>query len=135
MKLREGNVFTSVCHSVHGGSGYTWFQVPSEDVKPEGEWVYQKVGIPEEVDQVYPYPAPSRKVRTPGLISSGGHQSGQYTSYWNAFLFNIVNIPSSFCLQVRREINENKDAKEWMVSLVLKVRKFLRVQLKLLLPN
>ena len=37
-KLREGNVFTSVCHSVHGG--YAWSQVTSG-----GGWV--GVGIPE----------------------------------------------------------------------------------------
>ena len=46
MKLREGNVFSTVCHSVHrGGGGYAGSQVPSGG---GGRWVYQGVSIPEE---------------------------------------------------------------------------------------
>ena len=54
---REGNIFRSVCHSVHGGGG-------------GGGWTASAPGG-----------------RPPELTSSGGHCSGQYTSYWNAFLF------------------------------------------------
>ena len=31
-----------------------------------------------------------RVLTPPVLISSGGHRSGRYASYWNAFLFLII---------------------------------------------
>ena len=55
-------------------------------------WVYLGVGIPEEgilggsgytggrYTRYTPYP--------PVLTYNDGHRSGQYTSYWNVFLFN-----------------------------------------------
>ena len=54
--------------SLLGGDGNAWSQVSSE-------------GIPRKYTP--------RKVHCLVLTSSGGHQSGQYASYWNAFL--LVN--------------------------------------------
>ena len=55
-KVREGNVFRSICHSVHKEEGLSSGQRP-------------------------PWTETPLK-----LTSSGSHCSGWYTSYWNAFL-------------------------------------------------
>ena len=56
----------SVSHSVHwlGGGGQTPQQTPSQQT-------------------------PWRLTPVPVVTSSGGHCSGRYVSYWNAFLFNL----------------------------------------------
>ena len=59
MKLRQGNVFTPVCHSIHGGGGGLSGSVHA-GIHPPGN----------------PTPA-------------DGYCSGQYASYWNAFLFSL----------------------------------------------
>ena len=92
-KLWEGHVFTSVCHSVHGGwvgmpvpcpfrdVGYAWSQVPSRG------WIYQEVGI-------LGIPTP-QKVHSSVLTSSGGHRSGR-THLLECFLVFIVGSRVSF---------------------------------------
>ena len=62
-KLREGNVFTSVCHSVHRGAGR---------LHPEG------IHHPLEVWTPSPPPPPPT-----------GQRGGRYISYWNVSLFLI----------------------------------------------
>ena len=42
---------------------------------------------------------PSTDRDPPGLTSSGSHCSGQYTSYWNTFLFNDYYWPQRSCGQ------------------------------------
>ena len=69
-EVAEGNNF---CHSVQGwAGGYAWSQVP-----------FGEVGMP----GTPPKGTPPWKVQPQVLISSGGHRSGRYAFYWNAFLF------------------------------------------------
>ena len=58
--LGQGNVFTNVCHSVHGGWGRGCLPLGPTGIHPPGH--------------------------TPGR---DGHWSRRCASYWNAFLFNI----------------------------------------------
>ena len=83
-KLREGNVFTGVCDSVHGGvpgPGGLWFQWG-------GAW---SGGAG---------PGGSGLGGVPGGDHADGYCCGRYTSYWNAFLLLIpVNISFSNTIQ------------------------------------
>ena len=80
MKLRESNVFTGVCHSVHWGGVYAWFQVPSWrggyvwSLVPSGGiprgipgrgWVYQGMAILGVIPEVGSIPGEGW-VRIPG---------------------------------------------------------------------
>ena len=56
-------------------AGDLWREIPSRQRPPPDR------DLPLDRD-----PLPSRQ-RPPGLTSSGGHCSGLYASYWNAFLF------------------------------------------------
>ena len=123
-KLGEGNVFTGVCHSVRGWVGrgylgyqvpsrgwvslvprpfwgYLWYQVPSRDgyawsqVPSGGDGYVHGVGVCLGVGMWVPTPL----VPT----SSGGHRSGQYASYWNAFLFESIFLPSPWQIFKSRE--------------------------------
>ena len=84
-KLREGNVFTHVYHSVHRGGGRmmslpVWLPGPMflQEGVPTGGWgggsVYSGLGTP--------IPVPR---------SSGSRQSGWSAYYWNAFLLRKGN--------------------------------------------
>ena len=78
-KLWEGNVFTPVCHSVQ------WEVVSplggdSLDGEPLLDIVYPWT-------EIVPGQRPPWTETPPGLTSSGGHRSGRYASYWNAYLF------------------------------------------------
>ena len=87
-KLREGNVFTCVCDSVHGGrclvpgglllegGACSWVGVCSGG----GAWS-QEEGVPGPRGGV---PAPGGEV--PGGDPPDGFCCGRYASYWNAFL-------------------------------------------------
>ena len=85
MKLWEGNVFTPVCDSVHSwvsvqgglcpGGIFVWGSL-SKDVCPGGL-------CPGDLCQGDP---PYHMVK-----------SGWYTSYWNAFLFELVSRDMLFC--------------------------------------
>ena len=108
MKLQQGNVFTRVCHSVHGGGGvpgggacvgeHAWQGdmhgrkgMHSKGVHGRGACVYVHGGgmcgrgacmVGEHVWQ--------------GACVAGGmhgrrdgHCSGRYASYWNAFSFSL----------------------------------------------
>ena len=84
-KLREGNVITRVCYSDHGDmmSLPIWFHVPSRGGYDDTScWFHvpsrRGYGLwSREWGMVYPVPLV--------LTSSGGHRSGRYPSYWNAF--------------------------------------------------
>ena len=67
-KLRQGNVFTPVCHSLHRGGG------GSLSGRPRTEPPRQR--IPWTV--------------TPRQSAPCTVKSGRYASYWNAFLFHLV---------------------------------------------
>ena len=87
-KLRQGNVFTGVCQSFcsqcsQGGS--VWQTPPWAD-------------IPRQTPP-FRHPLPSACWDTP----PGGHCSGRYASYWNAFLFSISVQFVSEDLQVKTE--------------------------------
>ena len=70
----KGNVFTPVCHSVHGGGGCLPRQTP-EGVSAWGLSASVHAGIhPMGRDH-------------PGRHPPGSHCHGRYASYWNAFLF------------------------------------------------
>ena len=69
--VAQGNVFTSVCHSVHRGE--------SGQIPP--------LGRPPPPHRQADPPIP------PGQIPpADGYCSGRYASYWNAFLFNCMYI-------------------------------------------
>ena len=70
-QLLEGNVFTGVCHSVHGGQG----------IGPRGQ------------DKAL-YPIPSGTDIQWCLSNHLRLASRQYTSYWNAFL--LLNVFTHF---------------------------------------
>ena len=74
-KLQQGNVFTHVCHSVHGGVCHThprWADTPWADTPPP------RANIPPDR---HPLCAVHAGIRS---------TSGRYASYWNAFLFKII---------------------------------------------
>ena len=69
-KLRQGNVFTAVCHSVHGGVCHTpWADTP-----------------------------PGRHPRAvhAGIRST----SGRYASYWNAILYSLTILTRSVLVPI-----------------------------------
>ena len=76
-KLREGNIFTAICHFVPWGRVYGW-QISQRLV---GTW------------DTYPLPGYYHR---PILTPSGSHQntycqqSGRYAPYWNAVLLRII---------------------------------------------
>ena len=81
----QGNIFTPVCHSVHGGGG-------GVDGIPQGtEPVPPGPDTPPPPDQAHP---PSPREADSGIRST----SGRYASYWNTFLL-ITNLSIS-CLFV-----------------------------------
>ena len=96
--LGQGNIFTSVCHSVHRGGG--WLPSRSHDQEVSIQGVSLQGG------------SASRGVgRLPqlGLRVGGGRgwadnpqntwdtvNKGPYASYWNAFLFSRTYIPFLF---------------------------------------
>ena len=68
--VREGSIFTCVCHSVH--RGVVWLSHPRTTSPPPR---------PEHLTPWGQYPPGTRP--PPPLRN---HKSGRYTSYWNAFL-------------------------------------------------
>ena len=83
----EGYVFTGVCLSTRGAGGVClsvcWDTTPSpgnrhpplEQTPPRADTPLQSRHPPEQ---------------TPPSPAKDGHCCGQYTSYWNAFLFSVV---------------------------------------------
>ena len=79
---KEGNVFRSVCHSVHRG---VCIQGGSAS-RVKGGWADPPLGLPRR---------PLRSASESGsqvMTSSGGHCSSRYTSYWNAFLLPPATV-------------------------------------------
>ena len=106
-KLQQGNVFTPVCHSVHRGGVCT----PQADTPSHSDTPGQTP--PAQCMLRYTPPAqcmlgysPSCPVHagihTPCPVHAGiWSTSGQYTSYWNAFLlilFLVKKIGHFFCV-------------------------------------
>ena len=79
LPLRQGNVFTPMCDSVHGG---VWQTPPGEISIPPGQ-------TPNPTGQTPPpgQTPPWADIPLGTPAPRGGHCSGRYASYWNAFLF------------------------------------------------
>ena len=114
-KLREGNVFTCVCHSVHAGvGGYAWSQVPLQGV---GEYTQRKGGYAWEgwvnqgrigyargwVYQVYPCPPVYLVMATE---VGGTHPTGMLSCFLcTIYLVKCWNdIPQATLLQCTQEV-------------------------------
>ena len=77
----QGNIFTPVCHSVHGGGG--WGVVPDQHNPPSWDQTPPR-------DQTPPGPDPPEPDPPPGTADSGIRSTiGRYASYWNAFSFTL----------------------------------------------
>ena len=97
-KLREGNVFKPVFHSVHR-SGPSLRQRPPDrgpsGQRPPGQRFPRQIASrwrpldrdPPDRDS----PRLDEDPPPPGLTFSGGHRSGRYASYWNEYLFSTLN--------------------------------------------
>ena len=84
-KLRQGNVFTHVCHSVHGGClpHPLRADIPQADTPPVQT---PQQTPPSQADTLGQTPSPM--ANTPRAVHAGIRStSGRYASYWNAFLF------------------------------------------------
>ena len=82
--LRQGNVFTSVCHSVHRGclGGHP----PGRHLPGQtAPWADPQGRHP--IGQTTPWADTSSWADTP--CPADGYCSGWYASYWNAFLFDV----------------------------------------------
>ena len=91
----QGNIFTPVCHSVHGGG-----------CLPQCMLGYHNPRSRHPPEQTPPEQTPPRKqtspegVDTPWKADSGiRSMSGRYASYWNAFLFLYEFIFSLYLYQ------------------------------------
>ena len=98
-KLRQGNVFTPVCHSVHRGEvsvqgGLCLGGSLSREVSFQGVSV---LGVSVQ-GGLCPGGSMSRGVSVWREVSVRPHTvtSGRYASYWNAFLFPLPLFLSSF---------------------------------------
>ena len=80
---KKGHVFRSVCQSFCPQRKVVCIQVVWVSIKGEGVGLHPKGGVCLQVSSANPPPV---------LTSSGGHSSGRYAPYWNAFLllFSIV---------------------------------------------
>ena len=95
-KLRQGNTFTRVCHSVYEGEGGTclttsWDTHPTHHIlhTPLGRCTPQAGTPPGQVLPPGRYTTP-RTGTHPGQVlppPADGYSCGRYASYWNAFLF------------------------------------------------
>ena len=101
-KLLEGNVFTGMFLSTTRGVGRYWFllgDMPGPRSLPGDQGGYTRqvgilgVDIPGILTAPPPPPVPT---------SSDGHQSGQYASYWNAFLFSFIPQTQHTSVQLKK---------------------------------
>ena len=100
-KLREGNVFTNVCHSVGGGSGVGISHAPWD--RSHGRYPFTPIPPPHPPNirlgnlpllltfgghHWRPVQTCSLEDLPPTLVltSSGCHRNGRYASFWNAVL-------------------------------------------------
>ena len=100
-KLRQGNVFTLVCHSVHGGRGPLSGRPPPTETPrtetPQTETPWTETPRTEtplnrdpprtETPWTETPQTETPWTETPGQRPPCTVTSGRYASYWNAFLF------------------------------------------------
>ena len=106
-KLRQGYVFTGVCDSVHRegvcipactGADTSQVDTPGADSPPPGQtppWADTLLGrhfLPSSCRDTHP---PVQCML--GYTLPGGHCSGRYASYWNAFLFILFLLKTFIC--------------------------------------
>ena len=116
-KLRQCNIFTGVCHSVHRGS--TWAGT-SRQVHPPPQihsWAGTSPGR-YTLRQVHPQAGtpPCRNTLNPN-----GHCSGRYASYWNAFLLILIFALGGIAVLIKGgklqvEIRSYAAQKAWVSS-------------------
>ena len=95
-KFEKGNVFTPVCQSFCPQDGDVCL------------WVQGTHPV-----DTYPFPQNTPKRRTPGhtptpvdvVCDRGGHWSGRYASYWNAFFF--FKVFTTNCMKMK-EIGQRR---------------------------
>ena len=93
-KLWKGNVFTPVCDSVHRGVCTPPTDQADTQNQADTPWTRQAPPL-DQADTPRPGRNLSDQVDTP----KDGHCSGQYASYWNAFLF-VKQMYSLFILPI-----------------------------------
>ena len=101
-KLGQGNIFTCVCDSVNRGVTWHTHTQPPPGTPPRPGTPSGTRYPPDQVhprDQVHPprtRSTPQDQVHSPGIRTT----SGQYASYWNAFLF--IELIAGFCVKITR---------------------------------
>ena len=102
--MGQGNVFTPICHSVHGGKVYTpsprhtlpaWADTPARQTSPPDQtpsWADASLADATLAD-IPPGRHPSGRHHPPGPAdfsppAPDGYCSGWYVSYRNAFLYS-----------------------------------------------
>ena len=111
----QGNIFTPVCHSVHGGGGgfclnACWDTTPPDQADPPRSDITTTTtpSPPPGTRQTPPDQTPPGTWQTPPpeTDSSIRSTSGRYASYWNAFLLlDVFQNITNFAF-VRRLTNE-----------------------------
>ena len=94
-KLGQGNVFTGVCDSVHGGGGGYLPQCMLGCQTPPGADIPPGADTPLGADTPREQTSPREQTPPPGADPLPGQEadasirsmSSRYASYWNAFLF------------------------------------------------
>ena len=124
MKLRKGNVFTPVCHSVHNGMSAPvyagihtppWADTPWTDTPLSRHSPGQTSPGRHSQEDTSPWQTPLLWADTPLWVNTpsrqtppmadtpeadtpqtltDGHCCGRYTSYWNAFLLSLNPLDS-----------------------------------------
>ena len=92
--LGQGNIFTPVCHSVHGGGWRGWY--PSMHCRWYPSMPCSRGVLSQHALQVVSQHALQWGVPALGGLLRGvaggnppdGYSCGRYASYWNAFVFN-----------------------------------------------
>ena len=92
--LGQGNIFTPVCYSVHGGS--TWAGTPHGRHTPLAG-ILPWAGTP-RLAATHPWAGTPPPAGTPPAMHAGIRStSGRYVSYWNAFLLKYRSTGCSAC--------------------------------------
>ena len=92
--LGQGNIFTPVCHSVHGGEYLTRYPLPGTRCPPPGHQVHPPdTRYTPPGPQVHPPPCEIRST------------CGRYASYWNAILFMNSAVKARTPLETTTEFS------------------------------
>ena len=98
-KLRQSNVFTPVCDSVHRGRGLCQGDPPPERDPPR-----QRLPGQTPLDRDRPWTE-----SPPGQRPPCTETSGRYASYWNVFLLNILRTSCDFIVNLFQSVLFSSD--------------------------